>query len=398
MKPKQTKHIAILCIAVGALLMSCSNPSSKTLLLGKKNVTNGLAVSSMNEKEQAVLKAFSAKTIAAFREDKSQSFGFSPLSYEMALGLSHALAVEGAKPERFAVADAKELGTLIHDTMATLPYIPKDYKSGETSLVRLGNLVFDGSSAFSEDARKEITDKYGTSYAYSAENFPKDVADWKTDLSEGKMVTSKEATPKDGAITLLNGVYFDLLYETAFDPAFDYKAAFNEEGSHTFFKNKSNLTFYHEGEDYIAFSQPTRDSGYRIRYLMPKAGTFSSFLEKNDFASCFEGKAENAYTTFSLPEISLSSNWDLKDLAKEQGLDTPLRFQSGGPLYDMILELKQSNVFSFSHHGIQGYSLTKMVMIPEAAPTKEVSLNHSFAFDVVSPDNIPIFYGEVVSL
>jgi|GEM_PF-4966510 len=58
MKPKQTKHIAILCIAVGALLMSCSNPSSKTLLLGKKNVTNGLAVSSMNEKRAGRLEGF----------------------------------------------------------------------------------------------------------------------------------------------------------------------------------------------------------------------------------------------------------------------------------------------------------------------------------------------------
>ena len=399
MKTKQAKYVVFSCVTLGAMLMGCSqSPSSKTLLLGKKNLTSELTVSSLNEKEQSALKSFSSKTIAAFREGKNQSFGFSPLSYEMALGLNHALAIEGATPERFNVANSEELGELLHDVMTELPYIPRDYKAGEKSLVRLGNLIFDGDNVFSEDAKKEITDKYGTSYASSLKSFSRDIADWKADLSEGKMRQSEETEPKEGALIVYNGVYFDLLYENAFDPSADYQGAFNGEGSHTFFQNRSSLTFYHDGEDYVAFSQPTRDSGYRIRYVMPKEGDLSSFFANSDFSSCFEGDGETDCTTFSLPKVSLVSEWDLKDLAEKQGFQTKLRFKKDGPQYDGILDLKQSNVCSFSHYGIQGYSLTTMVMIPEASSTKEVSLNRSFAFDVVSPDDIPVFYGEVVSL
>ena len=63
-----------------------------------------------------------------------------------------------------------------------------------------------------------------------------------------------------------------------------------------------------------------------------------------------------------------------------------------------LLSLTQDNAFFLQREGVRAYSFTKEVVLEQSAPSYELSIDRSFAFEVVSPSKFPLFHGVVETL
>lgn len=397
------KNITILIqsLALVAALASCASESpSKGNLLLAAPAEKGTR--SLDESEKGAVEAFLNAAIDRVAGQEEGNHVFSPLSYYLALASTTALAKEDVQACTALGAKSKDqLTELVSALVADAEVVPEQYQEGWTPVSIIGNLVLDRTIHFSEQEQVLLTDKLHASYGSNPALDEESIARWVEHLSMGALAVPDSLKGLDATMDyFINGVYLDMPFAEPFYPEGDQFGAFNGEGRHRYYRRDLTPSYCYIGDDYVALELRFATEGFGLRFVMPKENSVREFLKRHPFSSCFESAKDHLLVgkgTVAIPEFNLASNMELSAIAHAQNLPDSYLFGSSSVRHD-ILSLTQDNAFFLQREGVRAYSFTKEVVLEQSAPSYELSIDHSFAFEVVSPSKFPLFHGVVETL
>ncbi|MBO4540896.1 MAG: hypothetical protein J5736_02870 [Bacilli bacterium] len=404
------KKSYLLSFAVMIALLSCSVPatvssgsasdkgsenSNSKLILSKK-ITQEIAEQTRIEPETiSSLDRFFKQSITELGSD-GDNYVFSPLSYYLGLSSLYSLSED---------ENQKTISSLNANSKSDLKKLSGDVAkrvfsgTGYEIHSQTANLIIDDADAFDDEAKSQITDELFCSYL--GRNYSEsELNEWVSSYSGGVLSEYQGPEIEKGTTTFLNGVYFDMPYETAFDEEKDRFLPWSGKGNYRFMHGETSTRYAYKSDSYDAFELSLSDYPYKIRFVQPHGKSLREFFDKNVFSACFIQPPTSARSMqfVTMPYVYFSSHIDLLPLAKKQGF-----FSSEEEIIYRNVDfapktLIQSTTMQFAQTGVRAISITQESLIPAEQPELSFVLDSPYAFEILGRDNLILFHGEISTL
>ena len=348
----------------------------------------------INSEALRLFNDLSWRMVKDVRDDQKSNFVFSPLSSFLSISSVFALS-NNVDYSSLGFANRDDLISFCGDLEKMITTDDGKKSDGYNSLVKTANIVIDNDYAFDESQIEMITSELYSSYLRIDDDFEANVKRWIEDLSNGAIKDNPGLNNQGNKISFVNGMYIDLPFDISFVKTRE-QMPFNNELI-DFMQGKAYGANIYDKNDYEAIQFSFRNNEYKLQFLKPKQTSLASFFSNHHFEDCFDSSiAINVDSYINMPyNLQIDSSINLASVIKNEKIASQnITFGSNDTPYD-IEEMKQNNSYVFSEYALRGYSLSQTVMIPESDPQHTFTLDSSFAFRVVAPNNITLLYGEI---
>lgn len=373
-------------VFASALLISCGNvpvsdgfveaplPKSEAALHFKENLS---AISSLD--------TFYDYSREILPRKEGENFLYSPVSYYMSLCFLSTF--EGMVTPSILTP----MGTSgIDDIVSLGQQIAEGVQWASDNIVsaRMTNLAIDFDHYYGEKQKEIFVNQFHASFLSDYSKKDQYLNSWISKLTDGNVKEMKGDTFEEGSFGFITGLYLNAVYlGGGFCSTFDGK--FNETEEALFQKGDMCLRELTINDDYNAISIGLsfgRLGKGQARILMPKKESLSSFLKGKALRSFFEGGDGGYHTALTMPKQIITDSLDLGECTKDMGFISSDKVALPAITQDSHLEFKED--------GVYGYSLTQAPMIATSIPNHEVTIDRPYAFEILDPNGVTLFYGE----
>ena len=357
-----------------------------------------------------------ADVLSAKLMDGTKNRNLSPISVYLAL----AMTAEGAKGDTQA-AMIKLLGCESLEELrgvcgAMLDHLSTDRE--DATLVFANSIWLaerDQTLHFGEDFLKTLADTYrseANAVRFGTEETKKQIADWITEHTRGKIKISPDALQFDTetVAVLINTIYLKAGWTDPFYEGATVEGTFfGPDGEQTvrYMTRQNDASRIVKGDGFLRYSFGIYPIGY-MTFVLPDEGTPLSALlgspEKLD-ALLRGGEAITADVSVKLPKFKFQDKLELNEVLQSLGIG--IAFSPGADFTNMvesnaaISRVLQESFIGVDEKGVEAaaYTMVAMnegaMMLPEDLPKIDFHLTRPFLYVIEAWDGTVLFIGTV---
>ena len=254
--------------------------------------------------------------------------------------------------------------------------------------------------------------------AYKApfdENTLKNVNDWVSENTDGRIPGILEEINPEDVLYLVNALSFDAKWSTVYNETEIWKDVFTTEAGEeklvTMMHSEENM--YLEDEKATGFIKYYGDGQYAFVALLPKEGmTVADYMESltaEELRGLFNNKSKEKVKT-AMPKFSVEYGLNMNDTLIQMGMTdafsvsaadfTAMATSDTGNIY--VGSVDQKCFVAVDEYGTKAGAATAVAMRNKALslnPQKEVNLNRPFVYLIVECDQYePLFMGTIMNV
>lgn len=374
-------------ILASALLVSCGTTPVNGDFTEAALPNNEIALK-FGEHTDAIsaIESFYDKAKEALPQEENENFLFSPISYYMAVcnfapidGMLTPEALEsiGVSSVEEAISRAKEIteGVQWADEYGVRG--------------RMTNLVVDFARFFNETQKQIYLENYHASFLADYGKREDLINQWISNLTDHHVSSMDHDVWKNGEFGFVNGLFLNASYYGGGFYSTE-EGTFNNSQKVTYRVGQMELVDYQTNDEYTAFSYKIQFGHYKngeVRTVMPKKEGLRTFMAEKTIRSFFQTPPAYHIAEIKMPKQILQDSIDIGKAIKDLGVQ-------GTEIVEQPT-IQQNNTLEFQESGVYAYSLTEGVDILTSGDLVHVTLDRPYAFEIVDPNEVPLFYGEV---
>lgn len=348
--------------------------------------------------------------------DGTKNSNLSPISVYLAL----AMAAEGARGETQTTM-LKLLGCDSLETLRGVCGAMLEALSIETedSTLALANSIWigdrGGALTFREEYLKNLADAYRSeahTVEFGTEETGKQIADWITEHTRGKIKISEDAMQFDPetVAVLINTIYLkDAWLNEFYEEATESGTFYGPDGALTVgYMNRIDYgKTVVQGEGFLRYTLPLLRTS--MTFILPDEGVALSDLVSSPerlHDALYGGQEVNANVRVKLPKFKFQDRFDLNDALISLGMGIAFSGEadfSGMGDFDMaISDVLQESYIGVDEKGVEAAAYTMIalaagVWMPEDLPEIDFFLTRPFLYVIESRDGTVLFIGTVTA-
>ncbi|MBP5203524.1 MAG: hypothetical protein J6Z16_02690 [Candidatus Methanomethylophilaceae archaeon] len=320
---------------------------------------------------------------------------FSPFGLYSALGMLANAAEEGSPEldELLKAMHSDSLGSINEAVEAMLPVFPKGVLFRSSNLVLVSSGLLQNGVGIDDGYRQVVAKTFGgdvteADFQKNLKGVKKDISKWVSERTE-KMIPDYKSVVNEYTVTdILNAVCFKSLWASPFDHDKTRPETFTSaDGSESKVKMMHQTERFvfglHEGEKYrgLRMGYGAKGSDAVMLLVIPSDPSDLDILESwksetPEFRREFLDdvmSARRAYVSLSLPVLSMSADYDLKDVFEMMGMT---RLASGEPGFTRMLNGfplafgsgKHEALVKVDEDGTEAAAVTEMSILSGCCP------------------------------
>ena len=351
--------------------------------------------------------------------DGTRNSNLSPISVYIAL----AMVAEGAKGETqtamlalLGCESLEELRGICGEMLKQLSVDTEDSTLAIADSIWMGDR--NGTLTFSDEYLKVLGEAYRSEASvvdFGKEETSKQIADWITEHTHGKIKISEDAMmfdPETIAV-LINTIYLkDGWRFTFYEGATEKGTFYAPDGEMTvdYMKRKDDDVAIYQGDGFMRYSLPLLRVG-RMTFVLPNEGTTLADLlgtpeQVQSLLHGETGEEIRANVSVKLPKFKFQDRFDLSDALKALGIEIAFTgsadFSGMGDLEAKISNVLQESFIGVDEKGVEAaaYTLIAMdegAMEPEDLPEIDFHLTRPFLFAIEAYDGTVLFIGTITA-
>ncbi len=379
-----------------------------------------------SEDFRKALNDFAVKTAVKIHEQsEDENYIYSPVSLYLALALAADLSDPAVTADLIEIlgADSKEdLEQKVCDMIKALSSETND--EGAQAICRIANSVWtDDSLKLSEDAKAAIMNASKNMFAdiYNIDLQSAEAVDamnaWVDEKTCGLIKEIPQEPTAETIMVLFNALYFKKSWETVIDKTNNEEKIFTKPDGSTvktmmMHANPGRGSYYKSGNSMTA-PLYYNDGSYMV-FIKPDDGISMETVLNNDLSDIIDAyssdnrlfSADNIYFTMPIVEYEMTAD-KLQSIVGELGVKSvffaaddpfsPLDSELDDKIY--ISDIIQKCKIIINEEGTEAAAVTEILMecnaIAEESVTIDMTLDHEYAYVLMSANGTPMFIGTV---
>ncbi len=349
--------------------------------------------------------------------DGSENSNLSPISVYLAL----AMVTEGAKGETqtamlslLGCTTLEELRSVCGEMLEQLSVDTEDSTLAIADSIWMADR--NGTLKFSDDYLKVLGETYrseANAVDFGKEATSKQIADWITEHTHGKIKISEDAMAFDPETiaVLINTIYLKdaWLYEF-YEGATETGIFYAPDGERTadYMNRRDNGVTVARGDGFMRYSLPLCRIG-SMTFVLPDEGISLSDISgtpEQMHALLHDGEEIRANVNMKLPKYKFQDRFDLNETLKALGIGIAFSpnadFSGMGNFDTEISQVIQESFIGVDEKGVEAAAYTMVanatgMMLPENLPEIDFFLTRPFLYAIEANDGTVLFIGSVTT-
>ena len=231
------------------------------------------------------------------------------------------------------------------------------------------------------------------------------INNWVKQHTENKIDKMVYKIDDEDVMFLINAVYFNGKWQTAFNAADNHIAPFHLENGKTenvTFMNLTQKLDYFKNNNASGVMLPYDDGRFALLCILPNENTkmndYIKSLNDNSISELVKNMKHDEIS-ISMPKFKTSFSTELKDALTNMGLgiafeDTKADFSKMGSKGLYISSVTHKTFFEIDESGTKASASTKVEIRQLSLPEKSLCFNRPFIYSIIdTKTNIPLFIG-----